>query len=286
MGTVKELRCESIYHAVTSCMGPDSEPVLSIVHPRSTYVSIGCSQELEKEVDLTYCEDHQYDVFRRDVEGGAFLWNNDQLIFHLMWPSASSDLLGLPISLQDRFAVLSKPAILAYQNSGIPATFQPPNDIYVRGKKIGGMITGEIEKGAVVAVSMMFDFDAHTMSQVLRVPPENGPIHGANSSSHSEMTSMRQELGSLPKYEVISGDDPLLRGEVAEALLVAFVFTGSVSSRTHSIYAHNARNGCDLSLGRATCEPGVASPREKRERERVEEALAKKPWELVETEED
>ncbi len=210
MGTVKELRCESIYHAVTSCMEQDSEPVLSIVHPRSTYVSIGCSQELEKEVDLAYCEDHQYDVFRRDVQGGAFLWDNDQLIFHLIWPIASSEPLGLPVNLQDRFAVLSKPPILAYQDSGISATFQPANDIYVRGKKIGGMISGEIEGGVVVAGSMMFDFDAHTMSQVLRVPGETMRNQGVD-SSNGEMTSMKQELGSVPKFE-----------DVAEALLAAF----------------------------------------------------------------
>ena len=210
MGTVKELRCESIYHAVTSCMAQDSEPVLSIVHPRSTYVSIGCSQELEKEVDLAYCQDHQYHVFRRDVQGGAFLWDSNQLVFHFMWPLASSQQWGLPVDPQDRFAVFSKPPILTYQNSGLPATFQPANDIYVGGKKIGGMITGEIEGGVVVAGSMMFDFDAHTMSQVLRVSAEKGH-NGANSSSYSEMTSMKQELGSAPKFE-----------EVAEALLSAF----------------------------------------------------------------
>lgn len=210
MGMVGPLRSQSIYHAITDCMQPDSDVVISLMRPSRPYVSIGYFQEAAREVELDFCEQRGMPVIRRHVGGGAVLLDRDQLFFHIVLPRARAREFGLPAALGDRFAYLAAPPIEAYRRLGVPAEFRPVNDIHVRGRKIGGTGVGEIGEGIVFAGSMMFDFDTALMARVLKVPDEKlrDKIAG---SMEQYMTTLRKELGDKP---------PL--AEVAETLAAAF----------------------------------------------------------------
>ncbi len=210
MGMVNPLRSQSIYHAITSCMNPDSDPAITIMRPSSKYVSIGFFQEADKEVDLDYCRQKNLPVIRRQVGGGAVLLDQNQLFFHVILPSARAKEFGLPRTLQERFAYLARPPILAYHKLGINASFRPVNDIHVNGKKIGGTGVGEIGDGLVFAGSMMLDFDTTTMARVLKVPDEKMRDKIAQ-SLNAYMTTIKKELAEPPQLTV-----------VAEALLSSF----------------------------------------------------------------
>lgn len=210
MGSVSPLRSQSIYHAITSCMRPDSDVAITLMRPNARYVSIGYFQEAGREVDLAYCAENRLPVIRRHVGGGAVLLDEDQLFFHVMLPSARAREFGLPLNLRERFEYLARPPIAAYRELGVEADFKPINDIHVKGRKIGGTGVGEIEEGLVFAGSMMFDFNTTLMARVLNIPDEK-MRDKISESLESYMSTMVKELGMRPALEI-----------VAEALTKAF----------------------------------------------------------------
>jgi lipoate-protein ligase A len=202
LGSVSILRSQSIYHGLTAALRPDDDPIITFMLPQGSYVSIGYSQEAEKEVDLEFCRRNQLPVIRRHVGGGAVLLDSNQLFFHVILPVARTAEFGLPRTLINRFAYLAQPPIKAYHKLGIPARFRPINDIQVDGKKIGGTGTGEINEGLVFAGSMMMDFNHALMAKVLKVPDEKmrDKIH---QTLQSYITSIKGELGRvLPVHEI------------------------------------------------------------------------------------
>ncbi len=210
MGMVSVLRSQSIYHGITSKMHAGSDPAISIMRPEAPYVSIGYFQEAKTEIDLNFCDKNRLPVIRRHVGGGAVLLDSNQLFFHVMLPTDKAEAMGLPHSLEKRFAYLAEPVILAYNKLGVNASFRPINDIHVNGRKIGGTGVGEINDGLVFAGSMMFDFDTDLMSRVLNLPDIKMRDKVASTMA-DYMTTMKKELPKLPRLD-----------EVAEALLTSF----------------------------------------------------------------
>ncbi|MDP6577789.1 MAG: lipoate protein ligase C-terminal domain-containing protein [Candidatus Marinimicrobia bacterium] len=243
MGQVSVLRSQSIYHGLTAAIKPDDDPIITMMTPKDTYVSVGHSQETEKEVDLDYCTQEKIPVIRRHVGGGAVLLDSNQLFFHVILPVAFSEQFGLPRKLVNKFAYLARPPIHAYHKLGINAAFRPVNDIHVEGKKIGGTGTGEIRDGLVFAGSMMMDFNHALMAKVLKVPDEKmrDKIH---ETLEAYITTIKRELGkSLPV------------AEVAEALVQSF----------EEVY------GIELT-------PSVIQERELKEVEKFDEYLSEDDW--------
>lgn len=210
LGQVSVLRSQSIYHGLTAAIRAEDDPIITMMTPRGTYVSVGHSQETEKEVDLHFCTQEKIPVIRRRVGGGAVLLDRNQLFFHVILPVARSEEFGLPRKLVKKFAYLARPPIHAYHKLGINADFRPVNDIHVEGKKIGGTGTGEIGEGLVFAGSMMMDFNHALMAKVLKVPDEKmrDKIH---ETLEAYITTIKRELGVK-----------LAVAEVAEALLQSF----------------------------------------------------------------
>ena len=71
MEGVSPLRSQTVYHAVGYAMNESTPNTIIMVSPNGPYVSIGYHQDIQKEVDLDYCEKHNLPVYRREVGGGA-----------------------------------------------------------------------------------------------------------------------------------------------------------------------------------------------------------------------
>lgn len=195
---VSALHSQTIYHAVAHAMNETTPDTIILVAPDTPYVCIGYHQELEKEVDLGYCQEHGLPVYRREVGGGAVYLDHNQVFLQWIFQRGH-----VPAALDQQFVMYIQPLVETYQQLGIQAYHRPINDVQVAGRKIGGtgaMATGE----AVVLVgSLMFDFDMATMAQVLKVPSEKmrDKIH---QSLQEYMTTMRRELGTMPdRAEVV-----------------------------------------------------------------------------------
>jgi lipoate-protein ligase A len=214
MGKVSPLRSQTVYHAVAYAMTEETPDTIVLVAPTDPYVCIGYHQDLEKEVDLEYCQAHGLPVLRREVGGGAVYLDDGQLftqwIFHRD---------RLPQSLEERFELYIRPLVETYRALGINAYHRPINDIHVDGKKIGGTGAAQMGIAEVVVGSLMFTFDKATMARVLKVPSEK-MRDKIFESLEQYMTTMQEQLGELPDREMVK---KLYIEKCAEALGVEIV---------------------------------------------------------------
>ena len=177
-------------------------------------------------------------IVRREVGGGAVYLDGNQLF--TQWVFAAEH---LPATVEDRFTLYCDTLVQAYRSLGIEAVYRPVNDIQVNGRKIGGTGAARMDRAEVLVGSLMFDFDALTMSRVLKVPSEKFRDKVFQTMSEY-MTTMRRELGTPPPRSV-----------VIDAYVAA----------------------CSAGLGRPI-EPGVLRPDEIELAERLDERFASLEW--------
>ncbi len=191
-GTIPYLQSQTIYHAIAYAMTPETPDTAILVSPDTPYVCVGFHQEVEREVDLDYCQAHNIPVTRREVGGGAVLLDDNQIFTQWVFQPDH-----VPLKVVDRFAWHAAPIMATYKDFGVEASFRPINDIHVHGKKIGGMGAALIGNAEVVVSSLMLDFDTHTMAKVLKVPNEkfrDKVFQGLE----NYMTTLKKELGHVP----------------------------------------------------------------------------------------
>ncbi|MBI4674320.1 MAG: lipoate--protein ligase family protein [Chloroflexi bacterium] len=198
-GLLSPLRSQVVYHAAAYAMTPDSPNTIILVSSNHPYVCIGVHQDLEKEVDVEYCDANGLPVYRREVGGGAVYLDSGQVftqwIFHRE---------NLPSDLETRFRLYVRPLVETYQALGINATYRPINDIHVSGKKIGGTGAAQMGIAEVVVGSLMFTFDKKTMARVLKVASEK-MRDKIFEGLEQYMTTMTEQLGATPeRAQVVS----------------------------------------------------------------------------------
>ncbi|NUQ36616.1 MAG: lipoate--protein ligase family protein [Caldilineales bacterium] len=191
-GEVSPLRSQTVYHAAAYALREDSPDTIILVSSQTPYVCIGYHQDLEKEVDLAYCQAHGLPVYRREVGGGAVYLDSGQLFTQWVFHRDH-----LPASLEARFDLYIRPLVETYQTLGIAAYHRPINDIHVAGKKIGGTGAAQMGISEVVVGSLMLTFDKATMARVLKVPSEK-MRDKIFESLEQYMTTMQEQLGHLP----------------------------------------------------------------------------------------
>jgi lipoate---protein ligase len=197
LGFVPPVRSQSIYHALAHAMSPGDPDTLILVSPTDPYVCIGFHQELEKEVDLSYCRERGLPVYRREVGGGAVYLDRDQLFTQWVFHRDR-----LPASVEERFEQHIRPLVATYRSLGIEAYHRPLNDVHVGGRKIGGTGAASIGDAEVVVGSLMLDFNSAVMARVLKVPSEK-MRDKLFRSLQEYMTTMTRELGHAPDRELV-----------------------------------------------------------------------------------
>ena len=127
---------------------------------------IGRHQDLSREVDLEYCEQHGIGTVRRITGGGAIYLDEGQLGWELVFHRASLGVAALP----DLAREICNAAALGFKKLGVDAKFRPRNDIEVDGRKISG--TGGFYDGDVLIYqgTVLVDLDSQRMVSALRVP--------------------------------------------------------------------------------------------------------------------
>lgn len=197
VGLVSPVHSQAIYHSVAYAMTPETPNTIILVGPTSPYVCIGYHQELEKEVDMDYCREHDLQVYRREVGGGAVYLDKGQVFTQWIFQRHQ-----LPLDLEKRFELYIRPLVETYQSLGVNAVHRPVNDIHVDGKKIGGTGAAQIGNADVVVGSLMFDFNFDLMARVLKVSSEK-MRDKIFQSLNQYMTTMTRELGSTPDYDQV-----------------------------------------------------------------------------------
>ncbi|MCC0076182.1 MAG: lipoate--protein ligase family protein [Rhodobacter sp.] len=191
-GLVSALRSQAVYHGLAETMTPGSDPVLSLASPETPYVCVGMHQDIDKEVDRAFCNEHGLPVWRRHVGGGAVYLDHNQLFTHFVYPANKA-----PQRADQLYPMFIEPVVRTYQEMGINANFRPVNDIQVEGRKIGGTGAASIGGATVMVGSFMLDFDTATMAKCLKVPSEKFRDK-LRQTLDDYMTTMVKQLGALP----------------------------------------------------------------------------------------
>ncbi len=165
IGASTPLYSQAVYHGIAVHMRPDDAPVLVLTRPTSNYVCIGAHQDAGAELDLAFCRQQGLAVIRRQVGGGTVLLGPGQLFFHFVFPRRLA-----PRRPSELYPYFIEPVLRGYRALGIEAYFQPPNDIQVGSRRIGGTGAAHIGSAAVVVGSFLFDFDHALMSRIVRAP--------------------------------------------------------------------------------------------------------------------
>jgi lipoate---protein ligase len=191
-GIVSHLRSQTIYHGLAHARTDESPDTIVIATPETPYVCIGFHQDVERELDLEFCEAHGLPILRRETGGGAVYLDSDQLFVQWIMGSAS-----LPARVEDRFELFARPLVDTYREFGIDAEFRPVNDVHVDGRKISGTGAARVGNAEVLVGNFIFDFDTEVMASVLAAP---SPMfrEQVDASLRRYMTSMRNEGVPVP----------------------------------------------------------------------------------------
>lgn len=208
------LIAQTFYEAVALAVDRGiSQDTLLLCQPSSPYVCLGFHQELEREIDVGYCEKLGLPIIRRSQGGGATYLDSDQIFYQVVASKGSS---VIPTRVEELFKRVLGATVYVYRKLGLPAEFKPINDVIVEGRKISGNGAGLMGSALILVGNIILDLDYDSMSRVLKVPSEKFRDKMAK-SMREWVTSLKKELGTVPKVDEVKG---LLKEAFEEVLEV------------------------------------------------------------------
>lgn len=178
----------SLYHPSV----PKTEPTLRLYTYRSHCALVGRFQNIEAELDLEACRQHDVPFSRRPTGGGAILMGADQLGLCLTASAATFKNVRRPLEMYKEFSI---PVIRALDRLGIKAAFRPKNDLEVNGRKIAGLGVAFDPHGAMLFhTSLLVDLDIPLMLRVLRIPAEKISDKRTTNSVAERVTTVCEQL--------------------------------------------------------------------------------------------
>ena len=154
---------------------------------------VGKYQDIEAALHLDRCAARGIEVNRRSTGGGTVI----------MGPEVVSLGLGIEVDhpglegggVGGVFDALSRILADALSVFGIPAYFQPRNDLEVAGQKIAGLsAASEVGKSLLFHTSLLVDFDVELMLDIMNTPLIKLSDKGYNCFSQ-RMTTVRRAAG-------------------------------------------------------------------------------------------
>lgn len=198
LNEIDSINTQSIWHA--AALVREELPwdnLLLIDWPNKPFVSVGYHQDPNVEVDLKYCSEHNYDVYRRSCGGGQVFLDGQQVFYH---PITDPDDKTFGSNVADFYKILLAPVVQTYRDFGVDAEYSPINDIVAGSKKISGNGAATLGNSRIITGNFIFNFPSQEMSKILRVPDEKFRDKVAKSLDE-RMGSFQTLTGSMPQKE-------------------------------------------------------------------------------------
>lgn len=179
----KKERSLAFYLAMEEFVAEHVEGDSLFVWRVSPTVIIGRNQDVEAEVNLQYCREHDVRVIRRKSGGGCVY----------------SDMGNIMISYVSRRGDVSEvfdrylSALAACLRSlGLNAEKSGRNDILVEGRKVSGNAFHQLPDRSIVHGTLLYDTDFEALEEAIRPPVEKLQRHG--------VASVRQRVENLKTF--------------------------------------------------------------------------------------
>ena len=203
IGAIDPLDTQIIYDMIAQAITKgEAINTLIICWPEEPLVSLGFFQEIEKDIDLEYCQKQGIVATRRVIGGGGVYLDDGQMFYQLI---GRVDSPTTPKNIDDYYRKFLKAPVQAYRNLGLNAEFKPVNDIQVEGRKISGNGAGDVGVARILTGNIIFDFNYDAMVRILRVPDEKFRDKIAQSLKE-RLTTIKKELGELPDRQEVKQD--------------------------------------------------------------------------------
>lgn len=179
----KKERSLAFYLAMEEFVAEHVEGDSLFVWRVSPTVIIGRNQDVEAEVNLQYCREHDVRVIRRKSGGGCVYSDMGNIM--ISYVSRRGDVS----EIFDRY--LS--ALTACLRSlGLNAEKSGRNDILVQGRKVSGNAFHQLPDRSIVHGTLLYDTDFKALEEAIRPPVEKLQRHG--------VASVRQRVENLKMF--------------------------------------------------------------------------------------
>src|SRR3984893_15935590 len=197
LGSALAIQSQAPAYAIADRVPPGGAPAVVLADPLEPFLSVGANQNIERDIDLSFCRERGITVVRRWLGGSPIYIDPEQLIFHVIVPAKRAR-RPAPRML----ATLAEAVVDTYRDVGIAASLRSPGDIAVGSRKIGGTAGAEIGGNVVFGGTFLFGFDAVIMARCLTLPSEPFRAKVAKMLQRG-MTTMRGELGAPPDRAMV-----------------------------------------------------------------------------------
>lgn len=183
---------------------------------------LGRHQDLSREIDVDYCNNHGVGTVRRITGGGAIYLDEGQLGWEIVFHRSALGIAALPELARE----ICNAVAAGLSTLGVDARFRPRNDIEVDGRKIsgtGGFFDGDI---LIYQGTVLVDLNPEHMVSALSVPESKLKKRDLDSASMRVVT-LKELLGDkLP-------DIPTIKQAIVDGLCEHF----GISARSGDISA-------------------------------------------------
>ena len=197
MGHPEPLVAQTFYESVAEAVERGSSPnTLIMLQPGAPYACVGYHQDLEKEIDLNYCQSVGLPIIRRSQGGGATYLDGNQVFYQIIAKKTTA----YPTAVDAMFQRLLAVTVETYKRLGVQAEFKPLNDVVANGKKISGNGSSLNGSTSIMVGNIILDMNYDMMARVLRVPDEKFRDKMAK-SMRDWVSSLKLELLKAPNEE-------------------------------------------------------------------------------------
>ena len=176
-------RSLAFYLAMEEFVAGQSEADSFFVWRVSPTVIIGRNQDLEAEVNLGYCREHDVKVVRRKSGGGCVYSDMGNIM--ISYVSRRGDVSEIFDRYLSALTACLRSLDLNAEKSG-------RNDILVEGRKVSGNAFHQLPDRSIVHGTLLYDTDFEALEEAIRPPVEKLQRHG--------VASVRQRVENLKMF--------------------------------------------------------------------------------------
>ena len=174
-------------------------------------VIIGRNQDLEAEVNIKYCNDHDVDIVRRKSGGGCVYSDLGNIM--ISYVSRRGDVAAV----FDRYLSELTACLVSL---GLHAEKSGRNDILVDGRKVSGNAFHQMPDRSIVHGTLLYDTDMDALETAIRPPVEKLERHGVP-SVRQRVRNIREMVGEMdsphPALESVEGLEEYITGYFTES---------------------------------------------------------------------
>lgn len=182
-------------------------PVLRVYAWNPAAVSIGCNQDIEREINLENCKTNGIDIVRR-ITGGKAVFHDKELTYSFISPES---LNLLPKEINESYKEIAKALILSLKKINIgaeikktperiatPICFNSSNwyELLVNNKKISGSAQRRMNEKILQHGSILIDFDYNKNLLLFNLITTIDNIQNLQ----KRITSIKNESNKIIKY--------------------------------------------------------------------------------------